>query len=157
MIERLFATIRQVGVFIVCARMILHFKPAESYGKYMKLLVSMLVLVQLLAPVMEIFGGEGRRTLRESVLFYEKELADTMDNIKITSVTAEEVLETLTMEEIKTRLNNRKTQDAEEKEEVETGEEIKGKEGKKFEEGAGETKEQERGIEIKKIEVAGDA
>lgn len=47
---KLLQIIRQVGIFMICAQMILHFKPSESYGKYIKLLISIMVLVQLFFP-----------------------------------------------------------------------------------------------------------
>ena len=57
--ENLFQIIKQVGIFMICAQMILHFKPAQSYGKYIRLLMSMMVLAQLAVPIMGIFGKKG--------------------------------------------------------------------------------------------------
>ena len=50
-----FAVIRRVGIFIICAQMITHFRPKASYEKYLRLLVSTMVMVQLLLPILGIF------------------------------------------------------------------------------------------------------
>ncbi len=91
---------------MICAQMLLHFKPAESYGKYIKLLMSIMVLVQIFVPVMEIFGKSGHEAFQGKVLFYDEIMEQSMDEINITSVTAEALLEKMTLEEVKTRINN---------------------------------------------------
>ncbi len=50
-----FAVIRRVGIFIICAQTITHFRPKASYEKYLRLLVSTMVMVQLLIPILGIF------------------------------------------------------------------------------------------------------
>ena len=51
----LFQAICRVGIFMICAQAIVHFRPKEAYEKYLKLLVSAMVLVQLFLPL----GGGG--------------------------------------------------------------------------------------------------
>ncbi len=47
-----------MGIFIICAQAVIHFSPGNSYNKYLKLLLSIMVLVQLLQPVISVlFGG----------------------------------------------------------------------------------------------------
>ena len=41
-------TITQIGSFMICAQLMIHFRPDGSYEKYLKFLVSMMVLAQLL-------------------------------------------------------------------------------------------------------------
>lgn len=111
---RLLEIIRQVGIFMICAQMLLHFKPTESYGKYIKLLVSIMVLVQIFVPVMEIFGKSGHDAFQGKVLFYDEIMEESMNEINITSVTAEKLLEQMTLEEVKTRINNQEIMDEQE-------------------------------------------
>lgn len=108
---------------MICAQMILHFKPSESYGKYIRLLMSMMVLAQLVVPALSIFGKNGEDIFQGKIAFYDNALKEQMDEISITCVTAEKMLETLTMEEIKTRLNNAKQEETQEEEREETGQE----------------------------------
>lgn len=47
-----------MGIFIICAQAVIHFSPSKSYAKYLKLLLSMMVLVQLMQPiVLLVFGN----------------------------------------------------------------------------------------------------
>ena len=104
--DGLLQTIKQVGIFVICAQMILHFKPAESYGKYMRLLVSIMVLVQLLVPLMSIFLKSDVGSFSDRISYYEEMLSDNMKGISATCADAEKMLNSMTMEEIKTRINN---------------------------------------------------
>ncbi len=140
---KLLQIIRQVGIFMICAQMILHFKPSESYGKYIKLLISIMVLVQLFLPAMEILGSRGNGNFEGKIGFYTDILNESMEEVNITSVTAEKMLEEMTMEEIKTRINNQNAVEDEEKQ-PEAGEEEEGTKG-------------EENIQVDRIEVgAGD-
>lgn len=138
----------QVGIFMICAQAVLHFKPAESYGKYIRLLISLMVLVQLIVPVLEIFGASGKAAFSGRVAFYDEELVKHMEEVNITSVSAEKLLEKLTLEEIKTRINNEESQEAEQ--DAEETWDVSG--GSTKEDGA-----EAGAIEIDRIEVsAGD-
>lgn len=137
--DRLLEVIKQVGIFMICAQMILHFKPSDRYNKYIKLLISIMVLVQLAVPVMGILGGKGTQGFLEKVNFYSASINEGLKDANITSANAEILLNEMTMEEVKTRLNN---------------EELKGEES-----GAGELQEDDIGnreIRIEKIEVTAD-
>ena len=63
--EGLLNSIRQMGVFMICAQALLYFKPKGSYEKSMKLLVSAMILVQLLSPVAALLAGKGGASLEE--------------------------------------------------------------------------------------------
>lgn len=64
--------IGRVAVFIICAQTLLHFRAKESYEKYIKLLISMMVLLLLLKPFFN--GGYGKEEdlLEELVVGYER-------------------------------------------------------------------------------------
>ena len=106
--DRFLEVIKQVGIFMICAQMILHFKPSDRYNKYIKLLISIMVLVQLAVPVMGIFGGQGAEGFLEKVNFYASSINEGLKEANITSANAEILLNEMTMEEVKTRLNNTK-------------------------------------------------
>ena len=64
----------QLGIFMICAQVLVHFTPGEAYEKYIKLLVGLLFLAQLLEPFSR-FGGEGTKTdLSETVLQQMEEI-----------------------------------------------------------------------------------
>lgn len=56
------STICRVGIFIICAQTIIHFRPKPVFEKYLKLLLGAMILVQLLLPLhsflQKIDGGE---------------------------------------------------------------------------------------------------
>ena len=88
----LYHVIGQVGIFLICAQTLIHFRPRESYEKYLKLLLSVMLLIQLFQPLLTVLGGdeiagtnvqaaefaEEIRTVTE-----ETEPPDTSDPVKI--------------------------------------------------------------------------
>lgn len=61
--------IKAMGIFLICAQMLIHFRPKGTYAKYLRLLVSIMLLVQLLEPVGRLIGvleaGEFQHYVRE--------------------------------------------------------------------------------------------
>lgn len=54
----LYHVIGQVGIFLICAQTLVHFRPRESYEKYLKFLLSVMLLIQLLQPLLTVLGGD---------------------------------------------------------------------------------------------------
>ncbi len=102
----LLSLIKQVSVFIVCAQMILHFKPAAQYGKYIKLLIGLMVLAQLFVPLMTLFGKGGAAAFSERMEYYQNMVADSMTEAGLEGVATAERVEEMRLEEIKSILNN---------------------------------------------------
>lgn len=101
--DRLLQIIKQTGIFMVCAQMILHFKPAECYEKYIRLLIGIMVLAQLIAAASALFGKEGEAMLNGRVDYYKALLAESMEGADMEK--AEALLEKMTMEEVQARIN----------------------------------------------------
>lgn len=57
--RQFYQVIGQAGIFLICAQAIVHFRPRESYDKYMKLLLSVMLLLQLICPVLGMLGENG--------------------------------------------------------------------------------------------------
>ena len=70
----LYRLIGQAGIFLICAQTVVHFRPKESYDKYLKLLLSVMLLVQLLQPVLTVFGSDGDWNAEEQVAGFTEEL-----------------------------------------------------------------------------------
>lgn len=68
--DALLSSIRQMGVFMICAQALIHFKPKGSYEKYLKLLVSAMILVQLLSPIAALLSGKDGLSLEERISLY---------------------------------------------------------------------------------------
>lgn len=101
--DRLLQIIKQTGIFMVCAQMILHFKPAECYEKYIRLLIGIMVLAQLIAAASALFGKEGETMLNGRVDYYKALLAESMEGADMEK--AEALLEKMTMDEVQARIN----------------------------------------------------
>lgn len=66
------------AVFIICAQVLVHFRPNGSYEKYMKMLVSAMILIQLIGPVSVIFTRDGEKSLKARAEWFEGELENSM-------------------------------------------------------------------------------
>ena len=51
-------TIQKIGIFLIAAQAIMHFAPGTAYTKYIKMIVSIIVLVLFLSPVYQIITGD---------------------------------------------------------------------------------------------------
>ena len=116
--ESWFEVIKQVGIFMICAQMLLHFKASENYGKYIRLLMSMMVLIQLAVPLSGLLRGRTGENLAQGLTRYETLLTEQRGEINEACIQAEQLLEELTLEEIKTRINNQKTEGSEQREDT---------------------------------------
>ena len=66
--------IRSIGIFLICAQMLIHFRPNGAYVKYLRLLVSIMILVQVMEPVGSLIGLLESGQLQEQVKEIEERL-----------------------------------------------------------------------------------
>ncbi len=64
-----------MGIFIICAQAVIHFSPSNAYAKYLKLLLSMMVLIQLLQPILVVTLGKS-----ESLQDFAYEMWEQLDS-----------------------------------------------------------------------------
>lgn len=103
MLNNLFQVICRVGIFMICAQAMVHFRPEEAYEKYLKLLVSAMVLIQLFLPVGRLFfHGDSEELALKSEAFLEALEAD-MEAAESSAYEAEAFLEQMTLEEVRRR------------------------------------------------------
>ena len=94
----LFQAICRVGMFMICAQAIVHFRPNEAYEKYLKLLVSVMILIQLFLPIGSfLLGGGMEETARK--------LEQEMQAVTREAAEADKLLENMTLEEIRRRVD----------------------------------------------------
>lgn len=97
----LFQTICRIGIFMICAQTVIHFRPQESYAKYLKLLVSAMVLIQMFLPVSRLlFHGDGGELAAKSREFLEG-LEAEMWAAERQAYESDALLERMTLEEIR--------------------------------------------------------
>lgn len=134
-----FQAICRVGVFMICAQAITHFRPQEAYEKYLKLLVSLMVLIQLLLPVGSFLLGGGRREATEFLEEFRQEMERGMKEAEESAAAMDAVLEQMTLEEIRRSLEEKSGEESPESEERET--QNAGSENREPGSGAGKTGE----------------
>ncbi len=101
-----FQTVKQIGVFMICAQVILHFRPSVKYEKYLKLLISVMVLVQIIIPAVNLFTGRESKDFYMAVEKIQSEIDENMKQLEIENAINEENILNQTLEEIKSRINN---------------------------------------------------
>lgn len=78
----------QVGTFMICAQAIVHFRPKASYEKYLKMLVSAMILIQLLVSFGGIFTVDGEKKLAVRAEWFANSLDESMQKSMENSVLA---------------------------------------------------------------------
>ncbi len=71
--------IGRIGIFIICAQVLIHLRPNASYEKYFKMLVSAMILIQLLMPICGLLGMGEAQDLMQRVEWFEGELSRQLD------------------------------------------------------------------------------
>ena len=89
---------------MICAQAVIHFRPQESYEKYLKLLVSAMVLIQMFLPIGRIlFWGDSEGLAAKSAAFLEG-LEEEMAAAENRAYEADALLEQMTLEEVRQRV-----------------------------------------------------
>ena len=68
--------IRSMGIFLICAQMLIHFRPKSSYVKYLRLLFSLILLAQFIEPIGRIAGILEKGQIQNMMQKMEWTLAD---------------------------------------------------------------------------------
>lgn len=104
----LFQAICKVGIFMICAQAIVHFRPREAYEKYLKLLVSIMILLQLFLPIGNFFLGSGMEQVAQRLERFREGLEQEMGLEAEEAARADEILERMTLEEVRRRMEEQK-------------------------------------------------
>lgn len=104
----LFQAICRMGMFMICAQAIVHFRPNEAYEKYLKLLVSVMILIQLFLPIGSFLLGGGMEETARKLELFRTQLEREMQAVTREAAEADELLENMTLEEIRRRAEEQK-------------------------------------------------
>ena len=95
---------KEIVVFLILAKMLEGFQNGSKYGKFVKLIVSLIVVLKLITPIFSFFNGEfdlekitaeiEQRFLSESMKMELEEDVENVENIEIaeTTVIVEEII-----------------------------------------------------------------
>ena len=76
--SELVGIICKMGIFMICAQAIVHFRPKLSYEKYLKLLVSAMLLVQIFLFVGGIFSSKGKQELTGQIQWFTRSMEENI-------------------------------------------------------------------------------
>lgn len=109
----LFQAICRMGIFMICAQAMIHFRPKEVYDKYLKLLVSIMVLIQVFLPIGSFLLGKGSQEAAQALEQFRQDLEQSMAQAEENAAAADALLEKMTLEEVRSRLEAQKESGAE--------------------------------------------
>ena len=100
MLTNLFRSICQVGIFMICAQAIVHFRPKADYEKYLKILVSVMIFIQIFLPISSVFSKEGQTDILTKVEEFEQRLKQISINAESSALASERLAETITARQL---------------------------------------------------------
>lgn len=104
--EAFLGSIRQMGVFMICAQALIYFKPKGSYEKYLKLLVSAMILVQLLGPVQALLSDGAGQSLEERIAFYSSSFEQGLSEAALEEYRLEQIRQQLLTAQIRAQMED---------------------------------------------------
>lgn len=100
----MFQTICRTGIFMICAQAIVQFRPHESYEKYLKLLVSVIILIQLFLPIRNLLAGTDGTDADAILDSFRQSLEQEMGDTRLRAQEMDALLEQMTLEEVRRRV-----------------------------------------------------
>ena len=116
MLNSFFQAICRVGIFMICAQALLHFRAQETYEKYLKMLVSIMILIQLFIPVGVFFMGEKKDETAEALRQFKQDMEAGIQAAEENAAAADAILEQMTLEEVQSRMEELAAEQTEEQE-----------------------------------------
>ena len=111
--QTFFRAICQTGIFMICAQAIIHFRSKEVYEKYLKFLVSAMVLIQLFLPIGSFIWGKGGEGAAQALEQFRSRLNESMESAEESAAAADNILEQMTREEVRRRMEAQQEESAE--------------------------------------------
>ncbi len=102
--ESFYRMICQIGTFMICAQAIVHFRPRESYGKYLKMLLSVMILVQIFQPFSNLFFGNTTQDFQAQIAYFQEEMEARMQAAVESARLSEEKLQEMSLMEVQERM-----------------------------------------------------
>lgn len=97
--------IKKISIFIVIAQMILNLCAGKQYQKYIKLIISIMIMVQFLLPVLQLFKVSGEEEFWGRVKRYEQEISKQVEEVnKEYTGFMEEEIRNLAVEEVERQI-----------------------------------------------------
>lgn len=108
----LFQAICHMGIFMICVRAVIQFRPSEAYEKYLRLLASIMIMIQLFLPVGRFILGRGGQEAADILQQFKRELEQGMEDAAESAAAADALMEQMTLEEVQRRLEEASPEEA---------------------------------------------
>ena len=102
--------IGQIAIFMICAQALLQFRPKETYGKYLRLLLSAMILIQVVQPVSGFFFGGSVGKLENSMKQFQSSMERSMEQAALRAAEVETQMEERSMVKVQERLEEEESQ-----------------------------------------------
>lgn len=79
MLQEFSESMVKLTVFVICAQTIIHFRPKETYEKYLRLLMNLLILLLLILPVKNLLQGGAGADLDEEYKLFQRKMEEYME------------------------------------------------------------------------------
>lgn len=79
MAEEFLKSMGRLTVFVICAQMLVYFRPKQVYEKYLRLLMNLLILLQFLLPVGNFLRGGTAQDLQARYEAFQDRLGEYME------------------------------------------------------------------------------
>lgn len=73
---------KQIGIFILLGKTILHFCPCEKYEKYLKLLFGFMVTIQFVSPVLSFGNGSTMQEYEKNKADFEQKMEESLKDVE---------------------------------------------------------------------------
>ena len=104
MLTTLKETVCQITVFMICAQAMIHFRPKDSYEKYLRMLLGAMILIQIFQPFCQLFCGVTGQELVANVEQFQRELDLGLEEASKQALLAGQKLEDMSLLEVQERL-----------------------------------------------------
>lgn len=112
MYTEFFRIICQMGIFLLCAQSIVHFRPRGSYEKYLRMLVGIMLLLQLLVPVGSLLLKRDAGELGRNIQEFQRSLEAGLKEAEEHTAASGRKLESMTLQEVQRRLEEKRSSEA---------------------------------------------
>lgn len=75
-------SMKEIGIFIICAQSLIHFTAGREYQKYVKVLIGMMILAQFVAPIRAALSDESAGEMWEEIERFQIEMETVMEETK---------------------------------------------------------------------------
>ncbi len=99
MVIKMMEFLKQISIFMLLGKTLLHFCPSKKYEKYLKLLFGFMVVLQFAAAGLSFGAGEAWEAYEKRKVYFERQLEQSLDAVEEKWFVYQEQIETRIIKE----------------------------------------------------------